>query len=345
MLVKPGIRGDRMTTGQQVQSSLGPFKDRSIALIAFGMMQIALGIFLALSAVFTSFALIARRALHSLPTSPLTTRMLLFLPILSAFGSAWFITNGIGSMRARRWARALIFAGSWIGLLLGSSTAAGMVTVMPALYRHFVVDGPTLSEIVLVSKRLLMVIVPGAFALFYGSRNVKATCERIDPQTRWTDECPLSVLVLSMMFAFKGLQMLAILLMGFPQALFGRIVSGLPGTVILMASASAYGLVSLGIYKVRREAWWFGFALALILLASAWITFLSGVSLSDYYAGIELSSRQKELIAGSIQWESSTWVVSEVLVSATYLGCFLYTRKYFTNRLGPLDSDQPDNSD
>ena len=29
---------------------------------------------------------------------------------------------------------------------------------------------------------------------FYNSRHVKATCERRDPATRWTDACPLPVL-------------------------------------------------------------------------------------------------------------------------------------------------------
>ena len=113
---------------------------------------------------------------------------------------------GIGSIKARRWARALLLIFSWSWLIMGIFMTAIMPFVMAKVFANLPPDAktgqpampPAAITAMVIGMTLFFVVffvlVPAVWTFFYNSRHVKATCEARDPVTRWTDACPLPVL-------------------------------------------------------------------------------------------------------------------------------------------------------
>jgi apolipoprotein N-acyltransferase len=97
-------------------------------------------------------------------------------------------------------------------------------------------------------------IIPAAFVFFYGSKNVKATCEFRDSQVRWTDKCPLPVLAVSFIFGLWAVSMLLAGLCGWLIPFFGSILSGMTGALVSLVAALLYLYVVWGTYKLNIRA-------------------------------------------------------------------------------------------
>jgi hypothetical protein len=182
---------------------------------------------------------------------------------LSSLLAVWFIWMGIGSVRARRWARALILVSSWLCLTYGILASVILLESIPHAFTRMVARGETSSSKIpamwaeaIAFLATVSVVIPGLFILLYRGRDVQATCQSRDPQTRWTDKCPLPVLAISLVAAAEGL------------ALFGtgisvwtyshlRAISHGPLVAIadlLLAAVSIYA--AWGLYQQSIKAWW-----------------------------------------------------------------------------------------
>src|ERR1017187_4823253 len=185
---------------------LPDYKDRSTGLFIFGILTLLLG---CLAGLFVPLMLFGQMAAAKVPNAPPVNHASM-VPGMAVYGllAVALIWLGIGSIQARRWARALLLIFSWSWLIFGVLMTAIMPFVMskamanlppnaktgqpampPAAITGMVI-GMTLFFFV------IFVVVPAVWTFFYNSRHVKATCEARDPVTRWTDACPLPVLPL-----------------------------------------------------------------------------------------------------------------------------------------------------
>jgi hypothetical protein len=105
------------------------YKNRSGGLIVFGVLTILLG---ALSGLMVPLMLLGQAINARNPNSP-PTSLAMLLPVLLMYGglAVALIWLGIGSIKARRWARALLLIFAWSWLVMGVITVAVMTVVFP----------------------------------------------------------------------------------------------------------------------------------------------------------------------------------------------------------------------
>jgi Ni,Fe-hydrogenase I cytochrome b subunit len=130
-------------------------------------------------------------------SAPRPITILLFGVFAQYVMAVWFILTGVGSIKARRWARVLILYSSWIELICRICQFVLYLLLMP------VPRGESAFMRMPWAVRAMTIfglIIPGVFVLFYGSTNVKATCAFRDSETRWNDKYPLLVLIAILLF-------------------------------------------------------------------------------------------------------------------------------------------------
>jgi hypothetical protein len=177
------------------------------------------------------------------------------------------------------------------------------------------------------------IFLPALFLLFYQRASVWATCQRRDPQIRWTDRCPMPVLALSLFYAFLALSM------SLPAVgrhgvlpLFGVFLSGISAAVERLLLAVIYAFLAWGMYKLKAAAWWG----ALLVL----ITSFASVGVAYWRLGVmavqhmNLPESQLELMRKTGSMESiSHWQLGiSVLGGTLWLGYLLFVRRYFVRR-------------
>jgi len=214
--------------------------------------------------------------------------------------AAGFIWLGIGSILARRWARAILVCLSGVGLgggLLGCTWAifwlphfwalAMSQPGQPALPPAALATVKVITFIVLM---VVYVLIPGAIFLFYRSRHVRRTCELRDPLERWTDRCPLPVLAFSLVAVLCGVCTLVMLAAIRVFPVFGVLVSG-GQAVILGALFAAFSLyLAWGFYHLSPRAWWLALLGQVALEASSAISFWR-VDFADLYVRMGFDPR------------------------------------------------------
>jgi hypothetical protein len=314
-------------------------KDRSTGLLVFGILEILLGAFLALMVPLMLVGTLATAALGDGSAPPVAVNTL--VPGLLFYGvlAIWFIWMGIGSLKARRWARALVLVTSSFWLLAGLWSLVVMLFLSPGIYDEMPEEMAGVMKFMMFGfLSVCYVIMPGTLILFYRSKHVKATCERRDPRIRWTDKCPLPVLALSLVFGCGAVNSLCCAFYGWAVPFFGGIQSGVTGAVIVIINAFLLCYVSRGLYRLSLRGWW-----SAVLLVVAWgissaITF-SRVGLMAFYEKMNMPPDQlvqMEQLAQSLgPWMVTSSIVSVVLVLA-YL---LFVRRYFphTNNASPWE--------
>src|SRR5688572_8421786 len=173
------------------------FKDRRGGLLAFGILQIILGLLAAgfVLVVAAGHEMAAQRG-GTASGSALASAIVVY-----GMAAVYFVVTGIGSIRARRWARALSVAVSAMWFVGGVVTLLVVAVVLPRALRA--APGANSSAVAWILVGTVIVggiLLPLVFFLFYRRDDVRATCERIDAKPRWTDRVPLPVLALVMVF-------------------------------------------------------------------------------------------------------------------------------------------------
>ena len=219
-------------------------KDRSGALVFFGIIHLIGGVICLL-------IILATVAVSTVPQASIAQNLLVY-----AVFAAYLFAVGIGSIRKRRWARALALVVSWIWLISGVISGAMLILVMPHI---MVLVPPSAARMVTVFVTalvaLIYVILPLVFILFYGRRDVRATVETNDTQVRWTDRVPLPVLGVSLVLAFGAVVLIANAARPVIP-LFGTVLSGAPATLTALALAALLAFVAVQLYRLKESAWW-----------------------------------------------------------------------------------------
>ena len=260
-------------------------RDQSSGLILFGILQILIG--LACGAILLGTAAGLRRG------GAVGTASTLFS---WAFAAAFFVSAGIGSIRKRRWARALSVVGSALWLAGGLVATTAMVALVP--------------ETNALGTIAVLVILPLILFLFYRRLDVGLTCDRLDPKRRWTDRAPLPVLALALGMGFTALWLLVNL--STPALpLFGSTLTGAPAALAVLALAALSAVLAVQLYRLKESAWW---TMVLLQIAGCTLT----------VAAVMRASGPVNLDPLVIALMVLTWI--------GYFAFLLYVRRYFGGR-------------
>lgn len=269
-------------------------KDRTVGLIVFGTVDILFGIFcftlaMALLVVVSSAGLGGMKPAHF--------RMAMgFL----CFLTGWFCTMGLGSIKARRWARALLLVGAWMAVFFGTLAMALALYVLPEMYTLMEGSGflsPTAALGMLYFAIFVLVLLQMVFPIigiaFYGSGSVRAACERRHPAPGWTDRIPLPLLAMGFVSITGSLSIVAAAPTNYIVFFFGHVVSGAAGFAVVALVSLACGYVGWGAFTRRMHAWWGAYLLVFMVSSSMMLTF-SEMDMATMYAHMGYSAEQVE---------------------------------------------------
>jgi hypothetical protein len=310
------------------------FKDRRTGLIVFGILEMLLG---GLAALMVPLMIVGQLMASRATQEPLPLRQIIPGMAFYLMLAAVLIGLGIGSLKCRRWARALSLIVAWSWLAMGVLTVGLMAFMLPSVLKTAQPPGQGLPEsalavvmvISLLFTSLLMVVVPGVLVVFYQSRHVKATCESRNPSAVWTDACPLPVLGLSLWLWLCAVTMLALPLSthGVVPA-FGTLLSGFVGSLCCWVVAGLWGYCGWAVYRLRAAGWWVVLVSVCVMAISAWITF-SRIDLMEMYRQMGYSERQIEMMKQFSFIQNPRMAYFSVAGVVPMVGLLLWVKRYF----------------
>jgi hypothetical protein len=313
------------------------FKDQRTGLVLFGIVHIIMGALCALGMLFMIVGAIAVRTLGESAIPTMNIGQMLLAALLYLILALWFVWIGIGSMLARRWARALIVITSWLWLICGIGGFILTLLFMPDIFGPMALSGEISPELAVIVQSIvtafmavMLIIIPSAFILFYSSTHVRATCEQRDPRVRWTDRAPLSVITLSSIFGAVAISMPFLVFYRWTVPFFGLFLNGTPGAVVVLIYVLLFAYAAWGTYKLRMRAWWCGLLLTIASGVSMGITF-SRVSLLDFYEKMNMPRESIEIMKelGFFQDANLYFPLFWGVMIIGFLGFVIYTKRYF----------------
>jgi hypothetical protein len=317
---------------------LPDYKDRSTGLVIFGILTLLLG---CLAGLFVTLMLFGQMMAAKAPNAPPVNHAAM-LQGMAVYGllAVALVWLGIGSILARRWARALLLIFSWSWLIVGIFITAVMPFFMAKVFANLPPNAgtgqpampPAAITVMVVTMTLFFgvffVLVPAVWTFFYNSRHVKATCEARDPAPRWTDACPLPVLGFSLWTWVAVPMMLVMALTGFAvMPCFGVFVSGLPGALFCLVIAAVWGVAGWWLYRLDARGWWLILIAMVLFMVSALLTYAHH-DISELYQLQGLPQAQIDQIQkmGLFTGNRMGWFTA--LGALPFLGYLLFIKKY-----------------
>ena len=318
-----------------------PYKDRSAGLIVFGILTILLG---SLSGLLVPLMLVGQMASAKATGAPPPFSAI--LPGISIYGllAVALVWLGIGSIMARRWARALLLIFSWSWLVMGMLVLVSMAFFIPKILANLPTSGtaghPALPSAAIAGMMVGMflvfgvffVILPAVWTFFYNSRHVKATCEARDPVTRWTDACPLPVLGFCLWLVFSVPMMLIMPIAGHcVMPFFGIFLTGVPAAMLCLAFADLWSYAAWLLYKLDVRGWWLILIALCVFMVSALMTLAQHDMMEMYrlmgYPEAQMEQMQKSglLIGNRMNWLMAFSVLP-------FLAYLLFIRKFLRHK-------------
>lgn len=322
------------------------YRDCSTGLLIFGILQIIVGLLVALM-----IPLVALGALLARHTAAPGMRPAQYMSAVAtyAFMAAVLVTLGIGSVQMKRWARALTLVISWYWLITGLLITVLMTAVLPVTMRsllHAQQNAPAQSAaitasvmaviltLIIVFAAFFLIIAPMALIAFYGRQDVAETCRHRDPVERWTDRAPLPVLGASVVFTAQALYMLSA---GVPTPLFpffGRYLIGAPAIACFLALAGLDAYLAVAFFRIKPVAWWIAVAASLVRMLSMAITY-SRADLMQAYSRLGWSDAQLQVLSASPMFRSHVVLWWSLISSVLFFGYTLWLKRYFRIAAAP----------
>ncbi len=311
-------------------------RDRRTGLIIFGILEIILGGFIALTIPFMILGLVMAAKKTDGNLDPRMMGSSLFTLVASATTLIWL---GIGSIMCRRWARALLLCLGWMGLCVGAVSIVVLPFTLSSMSTIAQQSGQELPPAALIVAKVVTVVfsfifyvvIPGSLVLFYRSRNVKLTCEQRDPIERWTDRCPLPVIAMCLVQAYGGISML--LMPGFWNAvpLAGIVITGWPARLYFLGFVVFSLYSAWGFYRLNLRTWLLYTVAIVVVGISSAITFLR-IDLADYYKLSGLREAQIRQITANPLFQSNHFAWFCLFGIGLFAGYLLYLRRFFTGK-------------
>ena len=315
-------------------------KDRSIGLVVFGVLEILIGV---CCAALIPLSLVAQALGNAGSVVPGDARSVLPAMVVYAALATAFVWLGVGSIRARRWARELSVSLSWVWLLTGICSMILAWLLLPFLLRELAGEGGFPREVAVlvtvvttVVLLFVYVLLPGALLLFFRSPHVAATCRVRDPGRQWTDDLPQRLLTLAIVWALAAVSVLVMPAYRFVVPFFGVVLTGLAGAAVWLVIL--IGCVALAWGSARREPWaWRGAMIAVLLGAfSTVLTFLR-VDLSEMVRAMDLPDDQAALITDAMMPDRWVVILFWIVAWGSFLAYLMTLRRFFAAR--PAEAD------
>jgi len=305
------------------------YKDRSVWLAIFGVFTILLG---GICLLFIPLMIFGATSTHT--AGGITS----LVPAMAMYGAVGIglVWCGIGSILARRWARALLLIFSWSWLAIGMIALAFIAILLsPAIHARIHGSntgspGAQYAGLAIAGVILLFtfVLIPAIWAWFYGRKSVKATCEARNPLPSWTDACPLPVLAMSLFLGVSTLSCLGNLFSYRVIPFCGVFLTGVPAVLVYIILIAVWSIAALGLYKLDRRAWW-------ILLLTAILMFLSSITtywfhnLQDFYRAMGYSAQQVRAMQNAAVFDGYGMVWMTLATVLPTIGYILFIGRYF----------------
>jgi hypothetical protein len=240
--------------------------------------------------------------------------------------AALCIPLGYGHIRLRRWARTLSLTALWFWLVVGIPLSVIILFVLVTAKELTIVT--VLIAVVLLG--LLYLVIPGAMIWFYRSRDVRQTFEVRDPRSYWIEHVPMPVLVLCALFLFYIAVLHVAILFGGIFPLFGGLLFGLEGIVALDVAIWGLALLTWGLARRKRWAWW-GSLIGLCLLTISTIWAFSASSYLEILSRMHFAPLEMDALDGipAQGYHLAAFFGLPLLVT---LGLVVYARRYLGQR-------------
>ena len=317
---------------------LPAYKDRSTGLVIFGILTLLLG---CLAGLLVPLMLFGQMMAAKAPNAPPVNHAAM-LPGIAVYGllAVALVWLGIGSIKKRRWARALLLIFSWSWLIMGIVMTVVMPLFMSKVFTNLppnaktgqpaMPPGAITGMVIFMTLFFLVffVLVPAVWVFFYQSRHVKATCEARDPVTRWTDACPLPVLAFCLWTWAAVPMMLVMALTGLAvMPCFGVFVSGLPGALFCLIVAAIWSVAGWWLYRLDARGWWLILVAMVLFMVSALLTYAHH-DISELYQLQGLPQAQIDQMQKMGLFTSNRLGWLTALCSLPFLGYLLFIKKY-----------------
>jgi hypothetical protein len=302
------------------------FRDRSRALIGFGWLLIAAGAGCGLLAL--SLAAVSRLAPAGSGAPPFRTAAFnVFFYI--ALG-ACFVVIGIGSIRARRWARALALVVGWIWLVTGGVAVVAVAVILPSALSSAGAPASSVACAVAVAALILLVFlgaIPLAVVLFYRRDDVRRTVEWRNPTPDWSDWVPPTILGVVAALAFGGVASLVSVPFLGAVPLFGSVLTGASAAVVLLVFAALSFLLAWGSWRQSAAAWWGLVGLQVFSLVN-FLT-LRSLDMPAYMRQAGYSEEQVRQVGSLNILASPSILWTAIAVSLLLIGFLVAIRRHF----------------
>ena len=314
------------------------YRDRTGLLIFFGCVQVLMGALCFLMAALMIGVQFTMSALEVEAFQQMQS--MAGTAFIYGLGGACLVWLGVGSIMARRWARALNLTLSSMLLATGAVSLVFMVIMFLTVDLNLQPQGQEelppgfmtgVYAVMFVFMFGIYIAIPGAFVLVYRSPHVKATCEHKDPKIRWTDKCPLPVLAVSLFCGIGAVSLFSMIFWMNVFPFFGTILVGLPAGLIYIVFGLALAGISWGVYKLKSQAWWGCLLLVIFGFTMSSVTFHL-TDLEALYEAMGTPEEQIEMIRsmGILDMMTSPVVAGlQVVTGFIYVGYLLYVRRYF----------------
>jgi hypothetical protein len=312
-------------------------RDRSGLLTLVGVVEILLGA-LSLAVGVLGVAAIAIGARLS-PAMEAVPRSALVLDLAFYAGTGAFLfTMGVGTMRAKRWARAMMLVVCWpgmLGILLGSILLA---FVAPVLLQG-ISDDPVNTRnvaIVLFAVCGVLALVPLAFIVFYERPSVREMFASRDPRPTWVDSRPLPILGMALALVAGGAGMV----LSAPWHLtiqFGYVLTDWRAAVVTALNGLVWTWLGLQIYWMTKGGWWANVVWGTVAHLSVWISLRRIPLASMFWLYQGRHNGDDATTAFTTTFDAyAAWLVAASLL--IWIGTLLWLRRYYRPEGNPLRS-------
>jgi hypothetical protein len=321
------------------QATSEPEKQYSkTGLVIFGILQVILGVFCLLAVVGMIAAQFVEPPNPDSPAAKMDFKFMVPGLVIYIGAAVWFVWMGIGSIKARRWARDLTVVVSIVWLLTGIGSLFAMFFFIPDMSGQTINGEPitprmasTMKNVMFGIVLFIMIIVPSVLLAYYSRKHVKETVMHLDPKERWTGRAPLPVMILIIFCLWAIISIVNAGAIGWLLPFFGKVIKGLPGAALAIMS----GLLTLyavpKLYKLISSGWWIVMALFVFWVVSM-IGTIANVGLAEYFAMIDMPGMPADQVSMMNKTISNNELVISIQFMVTavlFLGYLIYTKRYF----------------
>ncbi len=315
------------------------FRDRSVWLLVFGIVEILIGILCALFALLTTILTVM-----TILTPPAQNPQALSFglspraafPSLSLYAllGLVFIALGIGSIRARSWARKWSLSIAWIWLFTGLSSILLMAFVWPSLIDvTSSMSGLPMSWVTMILligfllTAATQVVLPGFFILFYRSADVIATIKARNGDLSESDQ-PTHVLSLCLVYLLFAYSALLIPVYGIKVPFFGMALTSWPALLVITLSFGIYLWLAWACLKSPRFVFPLGMGTSIFAMIATTSTFYLR-PIGEFFESMPLSEEEIVFLQSVTDFDRSYAVWISIATWLSLIAYQVFTRKLF----------------